>query len=170
MEIIKNSNLTLSQLGELVNSLSQDEFTLKLNILNGSTVGQHIRHIIEFYVEFIDGYETGVVCYDNRKRNLDFETNQSLIISKLNDIISTLGEFDLTQDLKIKSNHGLNELEETISNSSVMRELVYALDHTVHHLAIIKIAIQVEFSHIELNKDMGIAPSTLRNTMSQITT
>ena len=70
----------------------------------------------------------------------------------------------MTLDLQIKSNHGLSDFEETISNSSVMREVVYTLDHTVHHLAIIKIAIQVELNHIELDQNMGIAPSTLRNT------
>jgi len=163
MEIIKNTDGILNQLNGLVDSLQPYEFTKPLTILSGSTIGQHIRHILEFYVEFLNGYEFGIVCYDNRKRNLDFETNQPIIISKLNEIITTIRGCDLTIDLKIKSNHGLDDKEHTISNSSVMREMVYALDHTVHHLAIIKIAMQVEFNHIKLNENMGIAPSTLRN-------
>ena len=164
MGIIKNTDKTLHQLINLVRSLNSNEFTEELNVLNGSTIGQHIRHIIEFYVELINGYEPRVVCYDNRKRNSNFETNQFVVISELNNIILALREFDLTLDLQIKSNHGLSDFEETISNSSVMREVVYTLDHTVHHLAIIKIAIQVELNHIELDQNMGIAPSTLRNT------
>lgn len=164
MEIIKNTELTLNQVMDLIESLSSEELIKPVNILNGSSLGQHTRHIIEFYVEFINGYKLGTVCYDDRERNIDFETSHVIIISKLKHIIETIKDCNFEKDLKIRSNHGLDDSEHTLSNSSVMREIVYALDHTVHHLAIIKIAMQVEFSYIELNKDMGIAPSTLRNT------
>jgi hypothetical protein len=99
----------------------------------------------------------------NRKRNLEFEINQNLIINEFNQIIKNIKTFDLEKQIKIKSNHGENEGENSFSQSSILRELIYALDHTVHHLAIVKIAIQSEYKHIELNPNLGVAPSTIRN-------
>lgn len=163
MEVIKNTNKTINQLIKLIENLSSQELTRPLDIINGASVGQHIRHIIEFYLEFINGHKSGTVCYDNRERNPDFESSPILIISKLKQIFEAIEHCDFEKNLKIKTNHDIDDTEETLSNSSVLREIVYALDHTVHHLAIIKIAMQVEFSQIEMNKNMGIAPSTIRN-------
>jgi hypothetical protein len=163
MEILASTDKTLSQLIQLTKALSHEEFTRSLSILSNSTIGQHIRHIIEFYIELNNGYISGIVSYDKRLRNPDFETDQTIIISKLKNIGYDLNTYDLALNLKIKSNHGLTDDEETISNSSVMRETVYALDHAVHHLAVIKIALKTEFCHIEFDQNMGVAPSTLRN-------
>jgi len=163
MEIIKNTELTFKQLKSLISSIDETDFIKPLNILNNSTIGQHIRHIIEFYVEFDSGYSTGIVSYDNRQRNLDFETNQALVLSKIDSIFSDFSIYDIDKSIIVKSNHGTDDSDFSESKSSVRRELVYALDHTVHHLAIIKIAMQVEFKHIPLEQNMGVAPSTIRN-------
>jgi len=163
MEIIKNTKLTFKQLKSLITSIDKVNFIKPLNIINGSTIGQHIRHIIEFYIEFDNGYQSGIVSYDNRQRNIDLETNQALILSKIDSIINDLSYYNMEKSIIIKSNHGIDDSEFSKSKSSVMRELVYALDHTVHHLAIIKIAMQVEFKHIKLESNIGVAPSTIRN-------
>lgn len=163
MEIINNTNRTLDQVKSLVSALNNSEFTKEVTILSKSSIGKHVRHILEFYLELINGYNGGVICYDNRKRNLAFENNQPLIISKLEDISELISKFDLNKLIKVKSNHGLDEYNAILSDSSVLRELIYALDHTVHHLAIIKIGIKTEINHVEIDKNLGVAPSTIRN-------
>jgi len=163
MEIVSNSQSILNQLIDVVKSMTEKEYILKLNVLNKSSIGQHIRHIIEFYIEFEKGYELGTISYDKRIRNLEFEVNQNRVVSEIETIISNIKKYNLEKELLIESNHGLNENDTIFSKSSCRREIVYALDHTVHHLAIIKIAIQVEFKHINIASDLGIAPSTLRN-------
>ncbi len=163
MEIIDNSEAILNQLNNLVTSLTPTELVKPLKTLNGSTIGQHTRHILEFYVEFIHGYKSGTVCYDNRKRNTDFETSQIIISSKIGHIIGSLKDCDLSKAIKIKSNHGLKDFTNTQCDSSVLRELIYALDHTIHHLAIVKIALDIEFKHIQSSKNLGVAPSTIRH-------
>ena len=47
-------------------------------------------------------------------------------------------------------------------SSSVGRELMYAYDHAIHHLAMIKIGMQIDFPMIEISKNLGVAPSTLK--------
>jgi hypothetical protein len=47
-------------------------------------------------------------------------------------------------------------------NTSLERELVYNVEHAIHHMAIIRIAIEREFPSIKLDKHFGIAFSTIR--------
>ena len=166
MELIQNTEQTLNQLIELVRSVKSEEYSQSLEILSGSTIGQHVRHIAEFYMELDNGYATCEVCYDNRKRKLELETQPASVIDQFGQIISCIRKYDMNRDLLIKTNHNVDSEEQAVSKSSISRELVYALDHTIHHLAIIKIAIQVEFPNIQLSKNIGVAPSTVRNTES----
>ena len=59
----------------------------------------------------------------------------------------------------------LNE-NEVRFESNYNRELMYNLEHTIHHQALIKVAINV-FTDMLLPEDFGVAPSTMqyRNTV-----
>jgi len=46
--------------------------------------------------------------------------------------------------------------------TTAMRELVYNIEHAVHHMAIIKIGVREIANYIELPLDFGIAASTIR--------
>lgn len=163
MKILKQTSEILTQTIDLIKLLNKSEYISPLKVLNHSSVGQHFRHIIEFYVELINGYDQQLICYDNRKRNVKFETQQDVIINEFKNIINIISTFDLNQSVQIKSNHGLNNDDNSYCQTSILRELIYALDHTVHHLAIIKIALQSEYKNIDLDHDLGVAPSTIRN-------
>ena len=167
MELIRNTENIIAQLAELVQSIQPDEFSRKLDILSGSTIGQHVRHIVEFYMELDNGYGACDVCYDNRKRKLELETSPTAVIDQLKEIIDSIKQYDTKRELLIKTNHNVDSTNQAVSKSTVSREIVYALDHTIHHLAIIKIAIQVEFPHIKLSKNIGVAPSTVRYTETE---
>ena len=49
--------------------LPDEIYAKPLNILTGSSIGQHIRHIIEFYHCLLSQANKSVVNYDLRKRN-----------------------------------------------------------------------------------------------------
>ena len=51
--------------------------------------------------------------------------------------------------------------------SSVYREITYNIEHTVHHLAIISIAIPIHFDYINLSANFGYADSTIQYLKSQ---
>jgi hypothetical protein len=46
--------------------------------------------------------------------------------------------------------------------TSFNRELVYLIEHTIHHLAIIKIGLNEAFPTIEIPENFGVAYSTIR--------
>ncbi len=58
------------QLTESLNQLSNDEYIQPSKILFDASIGQHVRHIIELFLCLEKGYESGVVNYEKRKREL----------------------------------------------------------------------------------------------------
>ena len=77
---------TFLQLRSIIHQLSDAEFTEKLELLNGSSIGQHVRHILEFYICLSKGINTGEVNYDKRVRNLNIENNPFYAIRLLDEL------------------------------------------------------------------------------------
>ncbi|MBK7681684.1 MAG: hypothetical protein IPJ26_04010 [Bacteroidetes bacterium] len=86
MEIKDTSSQVLEQLIELINKLDNEQFARPLPLLSGNTIGKHIRHIIELYDQLLMGYDSGIINYDDRKRDLRTETETNYAIDKLKQI------------------------------------------------------------------------------------
>ncbi|MFM9944104.1 MAG: DinB family protein [Bacteroidia bacterium] len=158
MLVSKVSKNLLEELNYVINQLTNSDYSKPLHLLSGSTVGQHTRHILEFYQCFIEGNSAKEIDYDLRKRNIAIETDTdfaSNLIDKINESI------DQTTDSNIilKFNNG-DECQ--FISSSIERELVYNIEHAIHHMAIIKIAIISNFSNVILPPNFGVAPSTVK--------
>jgi len=162
MSLISHNITKLNEIKEILIRIPAGLFTKQKDILSGSTIGQHFRHIIEFYTCLEKGLETGIVSYDERERNVLLEKHTAYSVCIIDKIIHFLSWVKEDSALSLKGNY--NDTSETPSTfqSSLFREMAYALDHTVHHLAIIKIALLEEKDIIDLNENFGVAPSTIR--------
>lgn len=146
----------LLQLIDSISNISLDEYTQKIQLLSNSSIGEHTRHIIELFQQLIDGYETENINYDNRKRNSIIQENIDYAISCLANII-----FALEKENKILKLHTTFQNSETIITTNYYRELMYNIEHCIHHQAIIKIAfISLGITHLEEN--FGVASSTIK--------
>ena len=153
----------LQQIKILLQDLTDENFKKRCDTLFSSTVGQHVRHILEFYICLLNGIESGVINYDKRKRQKELETETELSISKISKIITKLENISEDRTLEVKANFGTSSNQDFTLNSSVYRELGYCLEHSVHHQALIKTALQ-EHQCLELiTKSFGVAASTIRN-------
>lgn len=168
MQGIKEGNKkVIEQLCSFIQQINNDDYSKKLAILSGSSVGMHVRHILEFYSCFLDNLSAENICYDKRERQLIYEVDTQSTISKFNSIINNISK--LSKDLPIILNSNAQDdevISETIT-SSCSRELLYTLDHAIHHMALIKIAVNFEFKNIKLADNFGVAPSTIRYQNSQ---
>lgn len=151
----------INQLKDLLNQLNPNEFTESLAVLNYSSIGQHVRHTVEFFQCLMNGTLTGIVDYDSRKRNLLIETNLPFTLNTLNEIESSIAtELSLNRRLTIRVNYGESGFE--LIESNFMRELVYMIEHSIHHFALIRIGIQENFRHIQIEPNFGVAYSTIK--------
>ena len=151
----------IDQIDFVLDQMEPEAYRKPLPEYNGSTLGQHFRHILEFFQCLQKGAETnGVVDYAGRKRNLLYEDNPQLAKEALHLFAGSVDDLDMNLQVMVRAEFGSNERPEY--PSTVGRELVFAYDHAIHHLAIIKIGLQVHFPEVNTDKDLGVSPSTLK--------
>lgn len=152
----------LTQLADLVNQLSEQEFTKPIDSLGHSTIGQHLRHTLEFFICLETGFENGLINYDKRAHDKLIESDKFIALS----MISKINEFIRSQSsdkaLKLEAGYDLDKEEFVTIETNFLRELVYNIEHAIHHMAIMKIGIREIAPTITLPHDFGIAASTIR--------
>jgi uncharacterized damage-inducible protein DinB len=159
--MLQQTNIQIiTQLTDLLNDIDSSVYKDALRPLHYSTTGQHVRHITEFYLCLLKGYQTGVVDYDARERNLLIEIDKDFTIETLENVIHDLSKLKSDKLLILKSSFGQDEAMEI--PTSFFRELTYLIEHTIHHLAIIKIGLNEVYPEIEIPKNFGVAHSTIR--------
>lgn len=126
-------------------------------------IGKHIRHILDHYDSFLDGWNDKI-DYDDRKRNTEIETNLGAAIRKIELLTSRFNrlikeEKPIDTDVLVKSNAIDVDLESPWSSSTIKRELQFLVSHTVHHFALVAFILRAQ--QIDVPDKFGIAPSTL---------
>lgn len=148
---------TLTDLSKVITQLTPEQYTLQQAVLSEASIGQHCRHVIEMVQCLLDGYDQAEFSYDDRKRNFEIESNPSYALYCLN-------------ELRVKSNLPNKEMqnsnllfEERVTvKTNYYRELLFNMDHAIHHCALIRIGL-MQFQHVDIPEGFGIAPSTLRH-------
>ena len=148
-----------NQLADSLERLTAKEYSQPSKILFQATIGQHVRHIIELYVCLYNGYETGTVNYENRKRDLRIETDKDMAIDLMKMISNNIDKTD--KDLWLESNYDEQSDDTIIVKTNYFRELLYNLEHTVHHMALIRVGIN-DISAITIHEGFGVASSTIK--------
>ena len=143
------------EITQLLDQLDAEQYTHCNPELSNATIGEHTRHIIELYQCLIADYEKGVVNYDKRKRNIAIQT--SITDAKVA-IGYILENIDVpNKDLQLEE--GVQETNFTVA-TNYYRELLYNLEHSIHHQALIKVVV-LKYQEIKLPENFGIAKSTI---------
>jgi uncharacterized damage-inducible protein DinB len=157
MPFLEHTLSLMQQLHLLLQQLEPARYSEPLPALQGSSIGAHLRHIIEFFEELDKGYHLGLVNYDARQRNSLLETDPALASERLLALPSLLQKED--RPLQLVLTYG-QEAPVTIA-TSYYREWAFAIEHTVHHMAQIKTGLSAEAIEA-LPQGFGIALSTQR--------
>lgn len=147
------------QLTDLLGKLSDAEYVHPSQILFGATIGQHVRHIIELFQCLETGYQSGVVNYEKRKRDYRIETDRVFAAALLRRIHRQMARPNKAITLEAED---YRETVETVRiPSNYYREIAYNLEHTIHHMALVRVGVN-EVTGIQLSKDFGVAYSTIK--------
>ncbi|MEZ4811631.1 MAG: DinB family protein [Allomuricauda sp.] len=155
--MFKSSLDTIEQFKEILRQVPEECYAAPCKVLSDASIGQHTRHIIELYLCLIKGYDHADVSYDRRERNRRIEMELPFAIAQLEHIQATLER----PNKPIKVTYELGE-KETCLESNYYREVMYNLEHTIHHHALIKIGIE-HFTDLQLPESFGVAPSTMQH-------
>ncbi len=160
MSLFSSIKDSFAQLNVALNSISDEEYVRPSEHLSNATIGEHTRHIIEMYQCLLNGYDEGIVCYDQRKRDKDIQTNKELSQKILADI--ALRSERPNKDMRLRAVYGDAAAEELNVHTNYYRELAYNLEHTIHHMALIKVGLK-ELNKTAVHESFGVASSTVRH-------
>lgn len=150
----------LKLLVELVQNMSDEEFSKPISENHQSSIGQHARHIIEFVECLIPIQPNEILSYDDRKRDITLESSRKLMIQKVDSILPDLQSKNDNFSFRVKYYLGGDDY--CIMESNYSREALFVLDHTIHHLAIMKLAIHFSFPNLYVPDELGFTASTIR--------
>jgi hypothetical protein len=149
---IKNS---LNELIHLLGQLQNEEYSNPCAELSNASIGEHTRHIIEMYQCLGNQYDSGVVNYDKRERNTLIQTNTDFAIQSILEVQNNIEKENKKIDLQ-----QIIDGEEIRIESNYFRELLYNLEHCIHHQALIKVAI-LQCPEVTIDANFGVARSTI---------
>ena len=152
----------LDQLKQIILDCKEEDFSKPLPELSNSTFGQHVRHTLEFFLCLFDAKNEGLINYDNRKHDKFIESDSRLAVSIIESIQKFLSEQIDDFAVSFEANYTLRVGENQQMASSFNRELAYNIEHAIHHMALLKIAVNHSLSYIELPQGFGVATSTIR--------
>lgn len=157
--LISQTQAVLQDVYWYLSKIDEPTYSQPLDLFSGSTIGQHTRHLLEFFqCLLVQGDEPGgLVNYDSRQRELAIEQNPRVALSILDRIVRTLPSFTTDHPLRLQSSYSGT----LIMDTSLFRELLYNIEHAVHHLAIIRIGLAAMAPDLLLPEHFGVAASTV---------
>lgn len=123
-------------------------------------IGGHVRHCLDHVSALLTGTRTGLCAYDRRQRGTDVETSRVAAMDAITDVMIGLLQLDATTlqsevfvETQVDPSGAM-----VVTRSSVGRELVFLVSHTIHHNAILAQMLQARGLHVAPR--FGLAPAT----------
>ena len=154
----------LDQARLLLLVLDDSGYTLPEPMAMNATIGGHLRHVLEHIEPILDTPAGGVLDYDTRPRDRDVEGSISGALIRIDHLQNALGRRPsgwASDLLRLRNRVAEGEDAIAVAKTSRTRELIYAVAHTAHHFALIRVMCNLR--GISLPESFGFAPSTMRH-------
>lgn len=154
------ANIALLQnLSLTIESLTNDQYVWQYD-KSASSIGKHIRHIIDHYNCFFKHLAQAYIDYDDRARETAVETKTHQACKELSNIILQLSKFNAHQAKPIWIYiTAIPDMNPEPAASSLQRELLFLQSHTIHHMAVIQLLLNR--IGISVDSSFALAPSTV---------
>ncbi|SHH83819.1 hypothetical protein [Flavobacterium defluvii] len=153
--LLKSIRYSLDELINLLDQLSDKDYSKSCEALSNASIGEHTRHILEMFQCLKKSYDSSVLNYDNRERNNRIQTETKFAKETISAI-----------KIGLKTENKVIFIEQVVDSlalriqSNYYRELLYNLEHCIHHQALIKVAVR-EFENVLIDDNFGVARSTI---------
>ncbi|MBF7074071.1 DinB family protein [Glaciecola sp. MH2013] len=147
----------------LLDDISLSDYQSALKPHFSSSIGAHIRHIVDHFTAIVDGYEAGEINYNKRNRHGDVEQFPQKAIASLESVsewlLTTCSSELLNKKVYVTTEIDISHTKSTTCESTLERELVFAASHAIHHYALIRIIRNMQGK--DLPEFFGYAPATI---------
>ncbi|MEM9918817.1 MAG: DinB family protein [Bacteroidota bacterium] len=161
MKLVNTAQALLMDAKLYLEQIDAKDYSKQVELLFQSSIGQHSRHFIEFFQCLFTQVSNPerIVNYDKRLRNRLIESDPAHALQAIDELLEQMVELDIPEDVVLEA---CFPEEEVSIPSSFERELLYNIEHTIHHLAIIKIGLRAIAPQIDLPEHFGVAASTIK--------
>jgi uncharacterized damage-inducible protein DinB len=171
---------------ELVERLSDGQYTHVETRLTAASIGAHVRHVLDHYRLFLAGLPEGEVDYDDRQRDTDIERSALAAATEARRLIAAFAALGApataavpgagaagaacaartgrlaadwaARPLRVRQQGDDEPGRFDGCDSHAERELLFLASHAVHHQALI--AMLVRAQGLAVPESFGLAPST----------
>lgn len=153
----------LRQGESLLRHIDNRQYTQKLPTAFNSAIGGHYRHCLDHFQSLLKGLDRDEVNYDHRERDPRIENDREFALAETERILRACQSIPtpfLACPINVRSQVAYETNESPLIGSTVGRELMYAVAHTIHHYALI--AVMCGLLEVEVPPRFGVAPSTLK--------
>lgn len=147
---------------ELLDCITIEEYQSELKPNFPSSIGAHIRHIIDHFLAIQSGLSAGHIDYNKRHRQNQIEQFPQLAIEQLQSIVRWISELtDEVRESKIQvtTEIDISHTKSASCESTIERELIFVTSHAIHHYALIRIICNLLDKQIP--EFFGYAPATI---------
>lgn len=160
-KVINSSIEVFDQLANFIGSIDNDIYRQHSRPLFDSSIGEHLRHILDIYQALIRNKQDDIIDYDIRLRGIPLETDRQDAMTTLTIVrewLMQLTPHDMSRSVSISTEVAISEQHSALFQTSFGRELFFASNHTIHHLALMVTLAKV--LGCQVNNDYGVAPAT----------
>ncbi|MBP8793232.1 MAG: DinB family protein [Lutibacter sp.] len=144
---------------KLLHNISDTEYSDTTVAPYYSSIGTHIRHILDVFDCIFEGMESGNINLINRKRNeqAELETEMGILyFSEIMEKLHNLPQYDLNKIVKVTDDLGMGVVT---ANYTFIGILIQAHSHAIHHFA--SVGYVISQLGIQLpDPDFGYNPTT----------
>ena len=153
----------IEQAVSLLDDISLADYQEVLTPHFSSSIGGHIRHIVDHFLALKQASTSGEINYNKRNRHADLEQFPQSAIATCESITAWLEETRSTQLLNqrvlVTRDIDISHTKGTTCESTLERELVFVASHAIHHYALIRIIRNMQGK--ALPEFFGYASSTI---------
>jgi uncharacterized damage-inducible protein DinB len=150
----------LRQLAELIERMSDAEYCKKPVGFVSGNIGGHVRHSLDHIDALLAAVEHDALDYDQRRRGTDVETSRAAALAAIARQEELLTRRALPEQRRLRLTMIINpDRAPVVVETTVGREAVFVLSHTIHHNALI--AVLAKTLGVAVAEHFGYAPSTL---------
>ncbi|MDT8341889.1 MAG: hypothetical protein RQ751_10285 [Longimicrobiales bacterium] len=149
----------LAQVGEILDVALALPAAERKRFYADAGAGRHVRHILDHVLALRAGLEAGVLDYNRRNRDAPIERDPQAARRQLEDLVAWLeAEGDLAGPITVLSEIDVDSTRDATLSSTVERELLYIINHTIHHAAYLRLL--GEHRGLAFPDHIGLAPAT----------
>ncbi|MFT4939512.1 MAG: hypothetical protein ACI88A_002555 [Paraglaciecola sp.] len=159
---------TIAQAKVYLQGMSEQSYQAILSPHFSGSAGAHMRHILDHYIALKDGMLSGTVDYNKRHRFSEVEKSPAAAMQMWLEIehwLERICQLSAHMPLMVSCETSLQQTQNSITQSTLARELVFVSSHAVHHFSLL--AVIASLQGRESDNNFGMAPATVSHMRRQ---